>query len=969
MVIDSNDCPRADTFEVIEVDLPFNAFASADTITCIKTEATLSGFSDSTNVTFDWSGPNGFSASGPTVMTSDSGLYILTVTYDSLCSTTDTVRVVKADGLPDVSLTGDTITCLQDTVLLIGSSNSAEASAWTGPDGYSFLGDSAKVFDPGWYYYSVIDGNGCSAEDSIFIPALTDSPEVTLTADTITCLQDSVDIVSSGEISGNNIVWTTPAGTINNVSTIQTGTPGQFIIEVTNEYGCIGRDTLEVVEDKTIPAVSLTSDTITCTRRTITIQTNTLDPISSAWSGPGGYTSTDTNPMIMMPGTYTLIASGSNGCDTTLSIEIFADTVAPIINLQADTLDCQTPEVLIDPQLSETGTYNWNGPSGFTSQDQAITVRDSGKYMLTFTAENGCESVAEVDIVQTEDTPDVQAQGDTITCTKDSALIVGTSITPDVMLSWSGPNGYSSNNGSNIVRDSGTYTFTVVTMAGCTSSVDIDVILDTTPPEILSVSSDGIPCDSMFTTIRVEADSTVLSYNWDGPGSFTSDEQNPRVSDIGWYVITVTGINGCTSVDSIFVVAQDVLPDINATTDTLTCTLTSARLIASSNTPNVTFEWSGPSGFTSMDTIANTSTAGIYTLTVRDENGCTSRLDIQVPVDSSTATGTGVSEPIRCESVPGEITITTQPTDADITWIGPDGRNGNGSNVNSELPGTYTFQTIHPKTGCIDSFEVDLLQSADTITSANLLVRDIGCTDSLGSIEVVMVNGGEGPFTYQLNSGIPQAQPIFPSLTGGRYDITVFDQYGCPFMTSGEIDEAVTFNFSLPPDQSIKKGESTTIVVNTDAQATDIDTITWTPDTDLSCSDCLTSTATPMVTTTYTVTMIDLNGCEYEDEITINVEDNTNVYIPNAFSPNGDNLNDIFYIYGPESEVVNSLRIFDRWGEQVFLSTNGTAGDPSHGWDGTFNGERAPGGVYVYLAEITINGVTETRQGGITIIE
>ena len=969
MVIDSNDCPRADTFEVIKVDLAFNAFASADTITCIKTEATLRGFSDSTNVTFDWIGPNGFTANGPTAMTGDSGLYILTVTYDSLCSTMDTVRVIKADGLPDVALQGDSITCSKSNALLIGSSNTGLSAAWTGPNGYSSNQDSAQVSSPGWYYYTVIDGNGCSATDSVFVPDLTTPPSVTLSSDTITCLQDSVAVIAMGEVTGSTINWTTPSGPVNNNTMIAAGIPGLYIIEVTNEYGCTGRDTLEVIEDRAPPVVSLFSDTITCNQRTIRIETSTIDSITSSWSGPMGFTSNDQDPMISVPGMYNLIATGINGCDTTLTIEVVADTIAPTISLESDTLDCQTPEVSIDPGLMEAGSYSWSGPSGFSSQDPNIVVRDSGTYFLTFTAQNGCESTAQVDIVQTEDTPDVQAQGDTITCVKDSALIIGSSSTPGVLLSWSGPNGYTSANGSNIVRDSGTYTFTVITMAGCTSSVDIDVILDTAPPDILSVSSDGIPCDSMFTTIRVDADSSAISYDWVGPGSYTSNQQNPRVSDIGWYTVTVTGENGCSSIDSIFVVAQDVLPDVQASSDTLTCVLTSARLIANSNTPNVTFEWTGPGGFTSMDTVANTGTSGIYTLTVRDENGCTSSLLIEVPVDSTTAESMVTTEPVRCESVAGSISTLTEPPTSNVSWKGPGGQNGSGSDVSSSITGTYTFVTTHPKTGCVDSFQVDLVQSADTILDADILVRDIGCADSLGSIEVLMVNGGQGPFSYQLNSGTPQDQPLFSDLSGGQYDITVYDQYGCPFTTVREIDQAITYSFSLPPDQTIKKGESTTITVNTDALVSDIDSIVWTPDSGLSCNNCLTSTATPAATTTYTVTMIDMNGCDYEDQITITVEDNTNVYIPNAFSPNGDNLNDIFYIHGPESGVVNSLRIFDRWGEQVFLSTNGTTGDPSHGWNGTFNGERAAGGVYVYLAEITINGVSETRQGGITVID
>ena len=115
--------------------------------------------------------------------------------------------------------------------------------------------------------------------------------------------------------------------------------------------------------------------------------------------------------------------------------------------------------------------------------------------------------------------------------------------------------------------------------------------------------------------------------------------------------------------------------------------------------------------------------------------------------------------------------------------------------------------------------------------------------------------------------------------------------------------------------------------------------------------------------------MTDVNGCIYTDEIIVAVEESSTYFVPNAFSPNGDNINDIFMIYGNENAVIESLQIFDRWGEQIFSITNGIPGQEEYGWDGTFNGERVLPGVYVYVATISLGDNTELRQGGITILE
>ncbi|MEL6987807.1 MAG: gliding motility-associated C-terminal domain-containing protein, partial [Bacteroidota bacterium] len=126
----------------------------------------------------------------------------------------------------------------------------------------------------------------------------------------------------------------------------------------------------------------------------------------------------------------------------------------------------------------------------------------------------------------------------------------------------------------------------------------------------------------------------------------------------------------------------------------------------------------------------------------------------------------------------------------------------------------------------------------------------------------------------------------------------------------------------------------------------------------------------PTATTEYEILVIDVNGCIATDAITIVVERNVKVFVPNIFSPNGDGANDIFTIETDETVIeILEMQVFDRWGEQMFVASNFVPNDRTTGWEGTFRNEPAPAGVYVYYFRLLLdNGVEELISGDITLI-
>jgi gliding motility-associated-like protein len=132
----------------------------------------------------------------------------------------------------------------------------------------------------------------------------------------------------------------------------------------------------------------------------------------------------------------------------------------------------------------------------------------------------------------------------------------------------------------------------------------------------------------------------------------------------------------------------------------------------------------------------------------------------------------------------------------------------------------------------------------------------------------------------------------------------------------------------------------------------------------LSCTTCQNPVASPITTTTYTVISTDANDCLSVDYVTVYIEAECgSVYIPNVFSPNGDNNNDILYVHG-NCIISMEFMIYDRWGEKVFTSSS-----TDNGWDGNFRGKAMDQGVFVFNFKATLkNGNQISRKGNISLI-
>ncbi|NNE30382.1 MAG: gliding motility-associated C-terminal domain-containing protein, partial [Saprospiraceae bacterium] len=149
------------------------------------------------------------------------------------------------------------------------------------------------------------------------------------------------------------------------------------------------------------------------------------------------------------------------------------------------------------------------------------------------------------------------------------------------------------------------------------------------------------------------------------------------------------------------------------------------------------------------------------------------------------------------------------------------------------------------------------------------------------------------------------------------------------------------------------------------------DSVSWFADGLIDCAvNCESVTYYPSVSGMVSMEANSAQGCLSSDTIQVSVNEARKVFIPNAFSPNGDGYNDHFLLFGdvPNVQGVEEFIVFDRWGAVVFYKKNGQINDPDSGWDGYLNGKLSQPGVYVYMARIRfLDDVVKTYTGDLTL--
>ncbi|WP_198664819.1 gliding motility-associated C-terminal domain-containing protein [Lewinella sp. IMCC34191] len=361
--------------------------------------------------------------------------------------------------------------------------------------------------------------------------------------------------------------------------------------------------------------------------------------------------------------------------------------------------------------------------------------------------------------------------------------------------------------------------------------------------------------------------------------------------------------------------------------------------------------------------------AGHYSVTVYGEDRCETQFDYKVgdrkfaldliPTDVSCGDDGKVSAFPSGGTPPYRIEWRTAADNPPLT--------ASSTELNNLSKGTY-FTKVTDAGDCFTeaSFTIDGPEPMSVTTTENVS----GCfPDHAGQIEVA-VQGGTGPFTYHLLGTAEQSSPLFSGLTGENYQLEVRDALDCHTETipvTLSYPDPVTLD--LGEDLLLDLGETITLQAETNEVLVGDVSVDWSftaggilPDGDFF---NLIATLTPERSGTVTASLLTPDGCTYTDDVFLTVQNTVNIYVPTAFSPNGDGVNDVLTVYSNVGVTrIENFQVFDRWGGQVF-----TTEAREVVWDGTRGGDPLDPGSYLYSGVARLrNGQTKTIRGSVLLM-
>ncbi len=342
-----------------------------------------------------------------------------------------------------------------------------------------------------------------------------------------------------------------------------------------------------------------------------------------------------------------------------------------------------------------------------------------------------------------------------------------------------------------------------------------------------------------------------------------------------------------------------------------------------------------------------------------------------------------------------EITFTDETiipqgmTAVSYTWYFGEG--ANPATATGPGPHTVVYESFGSKTvvlevetdaGCTvsDLREIFIEPCCDPATNLDIQLdgsNDPNCHGDFNGSISTSGSGGTPAYQFSIDQEFYQTSGNFIELPAGSYEVFIQDIKGCVDSLEVELIDPPPLIVDAGPDREIDLGESV-ILEGSIQEALSPATPLWIQPVGecilepLSCLECLTPTATPLVSSDFVLTAVDLDGCSDEDTVTVSVRPVRPIYIPNAFSPNGDGINDYFTAYGSAVAIsISRLQIYSRWGELLFEVTDIPLNNEKLGWDGrSANGRPLEPGVYAYLIDIEfLDCTTGTYYGDLTLVK
>ena len=914
--------------------------------------------------------PYQYSWSGTTTASADytnipAGTYTLTVTDAAGCTSTNGPHTLTGTSGPIINASAisvQNVTCTGGLGSISGITASGTGLSYSWDNGGGSSIDAAGL-NAGSYTLTVTDNNSCTSTSGPYVVGADTGPsinEVSAIVTDATCGQSNGGI-SGITASGSSLTysWNGNSSATIDLSAVAAGT---YTLTVTDAGGCTVSSSPYSVSDLAGPSIDITLASVT--DQSCGLADGSISGVTVTGGTPGytyswtGNSQTTLDITGLAAGAYTLTATDANGCTVSGTALTVGTASGPVLN--------ETSAVVADVQCDGTlGSINGitasgSGLSFSWSNGGGSSLNASGlfpnSYILTVTDASGCTTTSSSYTVSAATPLVINTGGMTVnpsSCSSNTGAISGIVIVGGVnpIPSWSSGQGTLDISG----LAAGSYVLTVADNQGCTASETVNVGTAGGPSITLQTSND-VTCNGLTNgaaSVSGSGGTGTLTYLWT-PGSLTGTSQAGLTADT--YTVTVTDGGGCSNSLQVTINEPSVLNVTQGTITPANCGASDggATVTAVGGTGTLNYSWS-PSGGNAA--VASNISGGTYSVTVTDQNSCTASVSLVVTTLGGPTVSVSGQTNVTCNGGnDGTISVTATGGSGALTysWT-PSG--GNAPTATGLSAGSYTV-SVTDAAGCIGSAIATITQPTVLVANSNVTAAD--CGSSNGSISVT-AGGGTGPYTYSWSPSVGSGATI-SGLTPGSYTVTVMDGSGCTVSATSSVVVLGTLTVDVSPSSAILDQGQTVILAASGATS-----YTWTPATDLSCTDCSSPIASPSQTTTYTVTGSDVSGCTGSASVTILVNEDCNeIYVPTVFSPDGSSgnqENQKICIYG-NCIVRMTYMVYDRWGNKVYEYS-----PEIPCWDGTFNGQKLNAGVYAYKLYVTLtSGEHVEESGNVTLI-
>ncbi len=514
-------------------------------------------------------------------------------------------------------------------------------------------------------------------------------------------------------------------------------------------------------------------------------------PFQYIWN-PGGATTQSINGLVA--GTYSVTMTDANGCTSSASTTITSAFTLNISPLSVNNPGCNdTGDGFISVLVSGGSApyaYSWTAPGGTNS---TLTNLYSGNYTVTVTDNNSCTSSMSFTLSQPPvlnafiTSIDLLCNG----ASTGSATVTANGGTGGYTYQWS--NGDTTSSVSGLTA--GNYVVTVTDQNGCSKTRPVTIVEP--PPIAISITKTDATCGLQNGNITSLASGGVgaFSYNWT-PGNISTPSLNNL--DAGLYILDVMDLNGCLKSVSVGI--------SNTTGPTLMLSAFSNVSCFGANNGSATVNVSGQGPFTyswspsgGNTTSASGLSAGTYTFSATDINGCASSLTIVISEPQPLTTSFVTINPTCSNSNNGSAAVIVNGGTPGYFYLWSPS-NANTSVLNNIPVGTYPV-TVTDANGCIARDTLNLWQPLPIITTS-IITTPASCNGSSNGSGQIFVAGGQAPYRYVwFPSG--DTMSFASGLSAGTYQVTVTDIQNCTQVFPVTITQPTAVSTSLTSTRSI----------------------------------------------------------------------------------------------------------------------------------------------------------------------